>query len=124
MRLFIFLLQGSQVDFDLMGQYLVGGNCLRRNLHVRRSTGHTSSCVRYQTVGRGGVSNDAVHALDSGSRRRSGSSRRLLLGTKAPGARMIMSVTFIAIVMTILIQAATTKWLGSKLLLEEGVWPC
>jgi cell volume regulation protein A len=44
----------------------------------------------------------------------------LLLGMKAPGAQMIASVTFIAVLMTILIQAPTTKWLGSKLgLLEE-----
>ena len=44
----------------------------------------------------------------------------LLLGMKAPGAQMIASVTFIAILMTILIQAPTTKWLGEILgLLEE-----
>ena len=36
----------------------------------------------------------------------------LLLGMKAPGAQMIASVTFIAILMTILIQAPTTEWLG------------
>ena len=39
----------------------------------------------------------------------------LLLGMKAPGAQMIVSVTFIAILMTILIQAPTTKWLGKRL---------
>ena len=45
----------------------------------------------------------------------------LLLGMKAPGAQMIASVTFIAILMTILIQAPTTKWLGEKLgLLDES----
>lgn len=44
----------------------------------------------------------------------------LLLGMNAPGARMIASVTFIAILMTILIQAPTTKWLGNQLgLLQE-----
>jgi cell volume regulation protein A len=39
----------------------------------------------------------------------------LLLGIKAPGAPMIASVTFIAILMTILIQAPTTRWLGKRL---------
>jgi potassium/hydrogen antiporter len=39
----------------------------------------------------------------------------LMLGMKAPGARMIASVTFIAILMTILIQAPTTQWLGHRL---------
>jgi potassium/hydrogen antiporter len=39
---------------------------------------------------------------------------------KAPGAQIIESVTFVAILMTILIQAPTTKWLGRRLgLLEE-----
>jgi cell volume regulation protein A len=43
-----------------------------------------------------------------------------LLGMKAPGAQMIASVTFIAILMTILIQAPTTRWLAGRLaLLEE-----
>ena len=44
----------------------------------------------------------------------------LLLGMKAPGAQMIASVTFIAILMTILIQASTTEWLGRRLGLLEG----
>ena len=39
---------------------------------------------------------------------------------KAPEAPMIASVTFIAILMTILIQAPTTKWVSGKLgLLQE-----
>ena len=45
----------------------------------------------------------------------------LLSGMKAPNAAMIQSVTFIAILMTILIQAPTTEWLGRKLgLLQTG----
>ena len=45
----------------------------------------------------------------------------LLVGMKAPGAQMIASVTFIAILMTILIQAPTTKWVAGKLgLLEQA----
>jgi cell volume regulation protein A len=44
----------------------------------------------------------------------------LLLGMQAPGAKIIASVTFIAILMTILLQATTTRWLARKLdLLEE-----
>jgi len=40
---------------------------------------------------------------------------------KAPGAQMIASVTFIAILMTILIQAPTTEWLGRRLgVMQEG----
>jgi len=43
----------------------------------------------------------------------------LLLGADAPGAPTIASVVFIAILMTILIQAPTTAWLGRKLGLLE-----
>jgi cell volume regulation protein A len=44
----------------------------------------------------------------------------LLIGLDAPGAQMIEAVTFIAIGMTILIQAPTTRWIGRRLgLLEE-----
>ena len=39
----------------------------------------------------------------------------MLIGMKAPGADIIASVTFIAILMTILIQATTTRWLAKKL---------
>ena len=39
----------------------------------------------------------------------------LLLGLGAPEAKLIASVTFIAILVTILVQATTTKWLAGKL---------
>src|ERR1700719_5014934 len=47
----------------------------------------------------------------------------ILLGVKAPGAPMIASVTFIAILMTILIQAPTTRWLAGKVGLLEKRHP-
>jgi cell volume regulation protein A len=43
----------------------------------------------------------------------------LLVGMKAPGAQLIASTTFIAILMTILIQAPSTEWVGGKLDLLE-----
>ena len=43
----------------------------------------------------------------------------LLLGMKAPNAELIASVTFVAILMTILIQAPTTRWLAGRLKLLE-----
>jgi len=39
----------------------------------------------------------------------------LLLGLNAPEARMIASVTFVAVLLTIFIQAPTTAWVASKL---------
>jgi len=39
---------------------------------------------------------------------------------KAPEAPLIASVTFVAILMTILIQAPTTEWLGRRLGLMDA----
>jgi potassium/hydrogen antiporter len=44
----------------------------------------------------------------------------LLMGRNAPDAQLIASVTFMAILATILLQATTTRWLAARLgLLEE-----
>jgi cell volume regulation protein A len=121
MRLFIFILFGAQVDFGLMGQYLVGGvlvvtifmlvirpvTVFLCALPDRRAQWSFSEMVFMCWTRETGVIPAALAGL--------------LLGMKAPGAQMIASVTFIAVLMTILIQAPTTKWLGGKLgLLEDS----
>ena len=46
----------------------------------------------------------------------------MLLGMGAPQARLIASVTFVAILVTILLQATTTRWLARRLdLLEDPI---
>jgi cell volume regulation protein A len=120
MRLFIFILLGAQVDFGLMKQYWSGGvivvlilmlvarpltvfACALPDRRARWSFGEMLFMCWTRETG-------VIPAALAG----------LLLGMKAPGAQMIASVTFIAILMTILIQAPTTKWLGRRLgLLEE-----
>jgi cell volume regulation protein A len=115
MRLFIFILLGSQVDFGLMNQYLQGGvivvavfMLVARPLTVflcawpdRRARWSFNEMLFMCWTRETGVIPAALAGL--------------LLGMKAPGAKMIVSVTFIAILMTILIQAPTTKWLGNRL---------
>jgi cell volume regulation protein A len=120
MRLFIFILLGAQVDFHLMAQYWFGGvivvailMLVARPLTVflcalpdRRAKWRFKEMLFMCWTRETGVIPAALAGL--------------LLGMKAPGAQMIASVTFIAILMTILIQAPTTKWLGKSLgLLEE-----
>jgi cell volume regulation protein A len=39
----------------------------------------------------------------------------MLLAMNAPGAKVIASVTLLAILITILVQATTTRWLAQKL---------
>jgi cell volume regulation protein A len=120
MRLFIFILLGAQVDFKLMNQYLVGGivvvaifMLVARPLTVflcalpdRRAQWSFNEMLFMCWTRETGVIPGALAGL--------------LLGMNAPGAQMIASVTFIAILMTILIQAPTTKWLGRRLGLLEG----
>jgi cell volume regulation protein A len=121
MRLFIFILLGAQVNFSLMSQYLMGGvvvvtifMLVARPVTVflcalpdRRAQWSFNEMLLMCWTRETGVIPAALAGL--------------LLGMKAPGAQMIASVTFIAILMTILIQAPTTKWLGRKLgLLAES----
>jgi len=121
MRVAIFILLGSQVDFTLMGRYLWGGilvvvvfMLVARPLTVficampdRRAKWSFNEMLFMSWTRETGVIPGALASL--------------LVGMKAPGAQMIASVTFIAILMTILIQAPTTKWLAGRLgLLEKA----
>ena len=114
-RLFIFIPLGAQVDFGLMGKYLAGGIavvaifvliarpvtvflCALPDRHARWDLNELLFMCWTRETG-------VIPAALAG----------LLLGMKAPDAQMIASVTFIAVLMTILIQAPTTKWLAGKL---------
>jgi cell volume regulation protein A len=122
MRLFIFILLGAQVDFHPMAQYWFGGvivvvifMMVARPVTVflcalpdRRARWSFNEMLFMCWTRETGVIPAALAGL--------------LLGMKAPGSQMIASVTFIAILMTILIQAPTTKWLGKRLGLLEEAW--
>jgi cell volume regulation protein A len=120
MRLFIFILLGSQVDFSLISQYSARGMLvvlifmlIARPLTVfacalpdRRARWNFNELLFMCWTRETGVIPAALAGL--------------LVGMNAPGARIISSVTLIAILMTILIQGTTTKWLARRLgLLEE-----
>ncbi len=124
MRLFIFLLLGAQVDFRLMGQYWFGGiivvaifmlvarpaTVFLCALPDRRANWTFNEMLFMCWTRETGVIPAALAGL--------------LLGMKAPGAEVIAAITFIAVLMTILIQAPTTKWLAANLgLLEETKTP-
>jgi potassium/hydrogen antiporter len=120
MRLFIFLLLGSQVDFGLMGQYLVGGIIVVAILMLVARPVTVFLCALPDRRARWSLQEMLFMCWTRETGVIPAALAGLLLGMKAPGARMIMSITFIAILMTILIQAPTTKWLGRRLeLLQE-----
>jgi potassium/hydrogen antiporter len=122
MRLFIFILLGAQVDFELMGQYLMGGILVVTILMLVVRPATVFLCALPDRRAQWSFNEMLFMCWTRETGVIPAALAGLLLGMKAPGAQMIASVTFIAVLMTILIQAPTTKWLGGKLgLLEDGV---
>jgi cell volume regulation protein A len=120
MRLFIFILLGSQVDFGLMNRYLLGGvSVVLIFMFVARPV-TVFACTLPDRRARWSVNEMLFMCWTRETGVIPAALVGILLGINAPGAHVIASVTFIAILMTILIQAPTTRWLGKKLaLLEE-----
>jgi cell volume regulation protein A len=115
MRLFIFILLGTQVDFGLMGQYLAGGVIVVTIFMLVARPVTVFLCALSDRRARWSFNEMLFMCWTRETGVIPAALAGLLLGVKAPGAPMIASVTFIAILMTILIQAPTTKWLGAKL---------
>jgi len=119
MRIFIFVLLGSQVNFALLHQYFWGAlgvvivfMLIARPLVVfacalpNRSAKWTLQELLFMCWTREtGVIPGALAGM--------------LVGMKVPYSDVIASVTFMAILLTILVQATSTKWLATKLNLLE-----
>jgi cell volume regulation protein A len=121
MRLFIFILLGAQVDFSLMNQYLVGGILVVSILMLVARPVTVFLCTLPDRRAQWSFNEMLFMCWTRETGVIPAALAGLLLGLQAPGAQIIASVTFVAILMTILIQAPTTRWLGSKLgLLEES----
>jgi cell volume regulation protein A len=120
MRLFIFILLGAQVDFALMGQYWFGGVIVVTVLMLVARPLTVFICAGPDRRAKWSIQELLFMCWTRETGVIPAALAGLLMGMKAPGAQMVASVTFIAILMTILIQAPTTKWLGKRLgLLEE-----
>lgn len=120
MRLFIFILLGAQVDFALMQQYWLGGAAVVAVLMLVARPATVFLCAGADRRARWSFAEMLFMCWTRETGVIPAALAGLLLGMKAPGAQMIASVTFIAILMTILIQAPTTEWLGRRLGLMEG----
>jgi cell volume regulation protein A len=119
MRLFIFILLGAQVDFALMQQYWLGGAAVVAVLMLVARPATVFLCAGPDRRARWSFAELLFMCWTRETGVIPAALAGLLLGMKAPGAQMIASVTFIAILMTILIQAPTTEWLGRRLGLME-----
>jgi len=120
MRMFIFILLGAQVDFGLMNKYLVGGVIVVAVFMLVARPAAVFLCALPDRRAKWSFKEMLFMCWTRETGVIPGALAGLLLGMGAPEAKLIASVTFIAILMTILIQATTTKWLAGKLgLLEE-----
>jgi cell volume regulation protein A len=120
MRVFIFILLGVQVDFGLMHQYLQGGIMVVAIFMLVARPMTVFLCALPDRRARWSFNEMLFMCWTRETGVIPAALAGMLLGMKAPGAEMIASVTFIAILMTILIQAPTTKWLGNRLGLLEA----
>ena len=115
MRMFIFILLGTQVDFGLMNQYLLGGVAVVVVFMLVARPVTVFLCALPDRRARWSFREMLFMSWTRETGVIPGALAGMLVGMKAPGAQIIASVTFIAILMTILIQATTTKWLAKKL---------
>jgi cell volume regulation protein A len=121
MRMFIFILLGAQVNFGLMNQYLFAGAAVVTVLMLVARPITVFACALPDRRAKWSLNEMLFMCWTRETGVIPAALAGMLVGMKAPGADVIASVTFIAVLMTILIQAPTTKWLGRKLgLLEEG----
>ena len=120
MRLVIFILLGTQVDFALMNQYLVGGVAVVAVFMFVARPVTVFVCAWPDRRARWSVKEMLFMCWTRETGVIPGALAGLLMGMRAPEAKLIASVTFIAILVTILVQATTTRWLAGKLdLLDE-----
>ncbi|MFZ2163748.1 MAG: sodium:proton antiporter [Sideroxyarcus sp.] len=115
MRMFIFILLGTQVDFALMNQYLWAGVAVVTVFMLVARPVTVFLCALPDRRAKWSFKEMLFMCWTRETGVIPGALAGMLVGMKAPGADIIASVTFIAILMTILIQATTTKWLARKL---------
>lgn len=120
MRLFIFILLGTQVDFTLMGRYLVGGIVVVVIFMLVARPLAVFACTLPDRRARWSINEMLFMCWTRETGVIPAALAGLLLSMKAPGAEMIASVAFIAILMTLLLQATTTGWLAARLKLMKN----
>jgi cell volume regulation protein A len=119
MRMFIFILLGSQVNFALMGKHLWSGALLVSVIMFIARPATVFLCALPDRHARWSLNEMLFMCWTRETGVMPAALAGILLGMKAPGAEVIASVTFLTILMTIMIQATTTRWLAGKLGLLE-----
>jgi cell volume regulation protein A len=121
MRMFIFILLGSQVDFSLMSKFLFSGIFIVSIFMLIARPITVFLCALPDRLAKWSFNEMLFMCWTRETGVIPAALAGLLTGKHLPGAENIAAVTFIAILMTILIQATTAKWLAGKLgLLEKA----
>jgi cell volume regulation protein A len=115
MRMFIFILLGAQVDFGLMNQYLLGGVAVVAVFMLVARPVTVFLCAWPDRRAKWSFREMLFMCWTRETGVIPGALAGILVGMNAPGAQVIASVTFIAILVTILVQATTTRCLAKKL---------
>jgi cell volume regulation protein A len=120
MRMFIFILLGTQVNFALIDKYLFSGIVVVTIFMLVARPATVFACTLIDRRAKWSFNEMLFMCWTRETGVIPGTLAGILLGMKAPGANIIASVTFLAILITILVQATTAKLLARKLGLLVG----
>jgi cell volume regulation protein A len=115
MRMFIFILLGAQVDFTLMNRYLLSGLAVVAVFMLVARPVTVFLCAPPDRRAKWSLKELLFMCWTRETGVIPGALAGLLMGLGAPQAKVIASVTLLAILATILIQATTTRWLAERL---------
>lgn len=115
MRMFIFILLGSQVNFALMIKYFWSGTALVAVFILVARPVTVFCCALPDRRTKWTFKELLFMCWTRETGVIPGALAGILVGMKVPGAEVIASVTFITILLTIILQATTTRWLAGKL---------
>ena len=120
MRMFIFILLGSQVNFALLQQYFWGALGVVAVFILVARPVTVFACALPDRKAKWTLQELLLMCWTRETGVIPGALAGMLVGMKAPHADVIAAVTFMAILMTITLQATTTRWLAAKLKLLEN----
>jgi cell volume regulation protein A len=115
MRIFIFVLLGSQVNFTLLQQYFWGALGVVLVFMLIGRPAVVFSCALPDRRAKWTFKELLFMCWTRETGVIPGALAGMLVGMKVPYSEVIASVTFMAILLTILLQATTTQWLARKL---------
>ena len=119
MRIFIFVLLGSQVNFALLNQHLWPSLGVVAVFMLIGRSMVVFTCALPDRRAKWTLQELLFMCWTRETGVIPGALAGMLVGLKVPHSDVIASVTFMAILITILLQATTTKWLAGKLGLLE-----